>query len=429
MQNIKNIRIDILFLFFIILFMFFDSYPIFPSVYRPLSLYFVLPIGLFFIANFFLKRNNSILKVEIWLLVYFIYGFLISANFSLLKYRNISGLLDYTITVLLAIISYIAFKRLLFYYDDKIIFKTIKLVSYFYLIVGIIEVLAIFGFIPYFFKNVMNFMFSLKNSSRILLSNSEPSWATMTLLFVINYFISFDKKVEAFIISILILLSFSLQGILELFIFIILINMDSFNLKAIIKFVTIILIIIMFFISVLPNLIIMFNMDDSYFGKRILGLNLNDNFQELLMLGGGSTFIRIMYPYMGFEMSLKNPIGYGGGNYRYEFNDVITDYDYALNVFEIRSNIKKINATPKNLLARAISENGWFGFLILLSVFIYLYLYLLVNSYHIFYRNSLLLIFVYYLQFDSYIYLPAIFLLALILIKISKGKNNWREAL
>ena len=91
------------------------------------------------------------------------------------------------------------------------------------------------------------------------------------------------------------------------------------------------------------------------------------SFLQVLSLDA-STFIRFVYPTIGFLIFWDNPFGVGLGGYAESFNSYIKTIPVNYSHFnEVIGDIKTISADPKNLYSKIASETGIIGIVFFLS--------------------------------------------------------------
>lgn len=402
----------------------FDSFPgIFPAAYRPLSIIFFMILSIYYFVQIIYKKNIE--RSVLILLVFFIYSSIFSLIFSTFIYKNFSGTVDFLVTCIIGVATFAVnnyfFHYLSKYFNDTTLyvtffFKLISNVYIFVMIIGIIEVLSLSGILPNNIRLYMHYIFSGNlRADRIQLTSSEPSWASMQLLFIIPsfyYMCSVNKKYRKwlYIAIILFLFTFSLQGIVTVMIAVILYNFIK-NRKNLMKFIPKILLAIVGCILVLFLLYefaINLTNSNSYYISRLRNFGTKPSSVYEFLLRDGSTYIRVIFPYIGFLLFLKNPLlGIGAGNYRFEFqNFIFNRFKEGLNLNEIVANINALSANPKNLYTRILGETGIIGFVIF-----FIFCYLVISKFaKAKFKNKnvvmlwICLLFSFFLQFDSFAY-------------------------
>jgi len=393
--------------------LFFDAYPLFPSVYKPLGL---LPITLFFfIGGYFLVRRKVFIPgYHFLLLFFFLYGFLISLVKAIFQYNSFLGWSDYSVTVLLGIISYIGLFGMLHFFrpNQGTIERVLVSIGILFLVVAYLEFAAIFHLVPYQVKEILNKVLTMKSSPRLLLVNNEPSWASMTLLFFFGVFFSLGKKKLVIFSVIAILLSFSLKGVFILSLFFLLSFLKSKPSISNFGFLLLLFIVLLLVFFVLPNIVSFLGLNQTYFGLRLI--QFSQTFLDEQSLRGAflfleeTSYVRFAYPLLGIKVFENFPLGVGGGNFRYEFNKLaFQEFDRIDS--EISYNMEHLNGNPKNIYSRALSEQGIIG----AFLFIWMGFLFFQAKGNQLVQNLLLIFYITFLQFDSYVFLPFILVVVL----------------
>jgi hypothetical protein len=408
-------RLLVFFSLLVVLFTPFDSIPFLPSVYRPLS---IIPMIVIFPFVIFRKVSKSFSLHEFYLILFIISSILISFTQVFVRFSNFAGFIDATITLLIGYGFYVVFDYLFslfkINYNNDYIGKVLRLFGYIFIIpiiFGLFELLVIFEIFDSTIKyNILQWIAG-RSTSRIQLFTGEPAWAATQLTFLIPVYIYNYKKSLIFkfgtISSILLLIfTLSLNGFVIIGLTTILFIIRKKNFKgpllflfSIISFYFSIPIVIDFIQFIFPTPV--------YFVNRIIAILQGEilNFNNFLFRDG-STFIRIGYPIIGFYIFLTNPIiGVGIGNYRFVFPSVISNYFPLGLIFqEVQNGILSLEANPKMLLSRILSETGIIGFFLLYKFIRPIYKKILLQ------KNNSILIFLFILlfsstlQFDSFAY-------------------------
>lgn len=402
-----------IFVNFLIFATFSDSYPIFPSVYRPLFLWILLlvfPIALF--------QKIKFQKGYLYILFSLVYMGINGMVISLFKYEELIGVCDYVVTTSLSIIAYISYVYLFDKIELNKLKKAINGVGIFLVILGFLETFSYYGLLPTFIKYYLNILLTGSYLNRLKIISAEASWAAMTLLFFFVFYLNSKSKLKMLLVAVLIIATFSTQGILSLVIYIFCYLFLKYRLKAIKYFIlTIVLSIIVFFL--LKKILLLLNMQDLYFARRLFIIN-NIELNKMLYIDD-SIFVRLGYPWIALKIGFSNIynfiLGIGGGNYRLEFlNMMVQEFpDYFYKNTEVMYNIKTLTATPKNLITRVFAEGG----IVALITFFYGYFKVYKNATN-YNKNNLLLLMILYLQFDSYVYL--LFPLTLAMVQVYDKK-------
>jgi hypothetical protein len=410
--NLSN-KILIILSFLVLVFIPFDSIPILPSVYRPLSL---IPMVVVFPFLIFKKIFRGFETHEFFLILFILLSIFISYFQSLIRFNNLSGFFDSTITLLIGFGFYIIFDYLFNEfkknYKDDYISQTLKIIGYIFLIpllFGIVEIFTLLNLVDPYFKNTLLSWISGRSTSRIQMFSGEPAWAATQLSFLIPIYLSLSHK--SFIFKILMLISFtllvftfSINGILILTLSLILFILRKFTSRKLIY----IIVSVFLFIILIPFVIYLLQTvfpTPIYFINRIIAI-LQGQFFDFsnFLYRDGSTFIRIGYPIIGFYAFILNPVfGVGIGNFRFVFPSVINQYFSNGLIFpEVQNGIEMLIANPKMLLSRVLSETGLLGFFLLYKFLKPIYNKIILSKNH----NTVFFLFLVMLnstlQFDSF---------------------------
>jgi len=406
----------------------FMSLPVMPSDYRPISVFFLFPVSVFVYLKYIARSK---VKKDILILSLFV---LFSVVHSLILQPFLTSLRA-IVPLLLGFFSYIGINY--YFQRTKVItvFNKLTKLFVFIAILGIIEILAMKNLIPYSIKLFIGEVFSGKVSSRIQLITMEGSWAAKIIIFSIPIYVYHYCKngyfyLSFYILFLLFLLIFSLEGFailgfaLMFRFFPVLIKLLFFKYRL--KYYLYGLISVM----IIPLLILLvLNTESGYQISRLYKFVDAQSFSKILSLDG-STFIRIVYPALGFFIFWNNPFGVGLGGYAESFNSHISTISIKYSHFEeVVGDIKTVSADPKNLYSKIFSETGIIGVLLFMS-FLFLQLrYLKYNinylpKYKLFFLANFFLAITCVIQFGSFAYLPFWFAFALnsaVYFKFRKG--------
>lgn len=410
-------------LFYIFIFTIpYDAIRIIPSVYKPVSiipgvLLFILLIPKFFlykIPSGLYKLKNDTNIIVLILFMFTIISTLVNDIFIFEKhFINFS---NYFITMTLFLVIFLSlnmiFKEIARNHKNDYVFRIFRLFSKAYilpLIIGLIEILSIYGVLPYFFKNFVNLIFGGNQPNRVNGSSFEASWFAMHLIFAfcsMLYMVKKSKslKYKAFLILSIVefMVCFSLNGFIVLILasIIFLLPYVFKNINYIIALISLIIFLILGF-----NFIKTID-TNVYFITRI------QNFTSFIDLFHTdlSTFVRVGYPIIGILMFKDHFLfGVGGDNYGYYLGGYIEEhFPFALNFYgsnanEVYETVMQNSGNPKCLYIRYFCEFG----LVSGVVFIYLIYKCFFNKKD----DNRILIFMKYcilgmaLQFDSFCYI------------------------
>lgn len=397
-----------------------DSIPgIFPSVYRPISLIFLIVIFPLVLTMKLSKINNA-KKSNLILLIFYLFTISTSYIYSYYHYNDLSGFFDYSLTLTFGIISFYTFdyyfsmKRNSFTSNEDYIywvFEIIGRVYIFILVYAIYEVLVMLGLFPAGLKELVLKFLTGRGGARVQLLSGETSWATMHLIFITPiyyYLMKRDNRYKKYFylsISIL-LLMFSLQGYIIVIsgaLLFLILERRFKNLFMYLIYFALLLIGVYIVWKVLSNVF-----TGVYYITRIDKFFNVQKLSELLYLDG-SVFIRVVFPYIGLMIFENNVLlGVGGGNYRFELGNYILDYfPLGFQYTEVQAAVYGNEGNPKNMYSRLLSETGLLGttlfiwFLYSLYKKIKLEKYLFNNTVKMFF----ILVIAMYVQFDSFAFI------------------------
>lgn len=418
----------------------FDSVPgIFPSVYRPISL--ILLIVVFPFVLIMKTFSKQISKINLLLFAFYIVTVLSSFLFSQYKYNDLSGFIDYSLTLTMGMIAFYSFDYYLSVnrrrFNDNEgyidwIFELIANVYIFVLIIGIFEILILLGILPMEIKNTFASFITGRTTIRIQLTSGETSWASMQMAFIIPiYFYLMKKKPKYkkyfYLSTLIFLMMFSMQGYLIIILGLILYLIIEKKYHKLFKYFSYFLLMITTFI-ILWKLYEMLMEEKVYYLSRIDSLlNIHD-LKDILYLDG-SVFIRTAFPYIGLLVFKENFIfGVGGGNFRFELGHYIATYFPSGLVYtEVQDAITNNIGNTKNMFSRLLSETGIIGTSNYL-LFIYM-LYIRIKKSILFNKDVVKILFIMmitvYFQFDSFAYLHIWLVFAIVNnLSISKINND-----
>lgn len=404
-----NLKIEELFKWFLITLPF-DSFP-FPInfVYRPLVIIPILLITLFFSKNHLMVPKNIFLALIAISIISLFNSFFLGEYTGLKKFIFQIILIIITIHSINVVFTRVATERII-----EITKKSVRLVLSMLVIIGTLQLIGRF-FNPFQLLEKLNSLFAYRfDSSRIQFFSGEPSMGVrMVLLYIclaitLNDFKANKMKIIALIL--LILLSGSTFGILFLLLMILIYLLLSRGKNLIftkefgyfIVFLLAFSLLYPYLISILPQYA---RNKISYIPQILSELSLD----KILLIASndGSFFLRLFNPIIAFNVFMDNWIlGVGGENFQYHYMNVIqTNYSFAES-FETIQKVKdgSISITPKSLVLRIAAEFGLLG-----VIFLIIYYYNLIKTKSFPWIRTFLIVVV--LNYDSYIYIPLIFLL------------------
>jgi hypothetical protein len=350
---------------------------LFPSTYRPLSIVFLM---FAFIVQFTrlideLKLNTIIFIIKRYgfLIVFILFSLIVSyyrtVQFDLPLGGFVNSLLTFAIGSM-TFISFDLFFRLLKEYNIEFelwISSLFTFVAWIYtplVLWGFVEVFIFFRLLPLELKQGIVQFFARKSYIRVQWLSGEPSWAAMQILFSIPFLayqsiLNHRYKLIVWLAVILLILSFSIQGLFSMIIAGCL-AVIFLRPKWIVKIVLLLIGVLILSLVVYYMASILF--PSMYFLNRIQKAMNVASLGDLIYVDG-SVAIRILYPYSALILAKIYPwIGVGVGNFRYFFPSVVKFRLPRLHRYqEVKSNISRLNANPKNLYTRLIGETGLIG--------------------------------------------------------------------
>lgn len=365
----------------------FDSLPnLFSTIYRPLSLIFIMLASPLVMMRYIINYHGSFLVVFFKKHFILLLFFVVTVPFSYFSTYSFGfpfeGSHDYTLSLLLGMATYFVLTESFDIIQEQLksnhsfielIITWLAIIYIPVLFIGIVEMLIMIGILSIDVKMMLIGWAVPYVHDRIQLFSGEPSWASMHLIFIIPIYLHQVRISKLYIIPLiisveLILFSFSMQGILTLIIAIFTLFVIYIKKIKTVYFIIIIGIIISL---ALVWLFISHQYADSYFVTRIYdSFEINHIFDIIYL--DGSFFVRLIYPTLAIMMGFNYPIlGIGGGNFRYMFSDVLPRYfSRGFQFREVVYNYSTNTSNPKNLLARLFGETGILGTMIF-SFFLY----------------------------------------------------------
>ena len=337
--------------------------------------------------------NKKFQNTTLILLFLYFYGVTISYLLSRFKYNNYKGFIDFTITFTLSIITYIVCnyyfsinrkfsKNHNEYIDNFFKLSVNKCIYTIILIIGLLQILNLIHIVPDVFVQAIGKVISGSvRNDRVKLVSSEPSWASIQLLYILPILLYLKSRHKnkyykiAFYFSIVLFIgTFSILGFIAIslayIIYLVVNSKNKFLLIFKIVFALILVICFLKIMTIIGNTV----WKNSYFTNHFNIFNNLDSWNKFydFLLTDDSAYVRIIMPLVGVIMFLRNPfIGIGGGNYRFEFNNIMLSYfPDGLAKGEIYSNDINLTSNPRNLYIKFLCELGIIGSVIL-TVFIW----------------------------------------------------------
>lgn len=370
-QIYKNNFLDFCVKFFFVatlILMPYDAIRIMPTVYKPICLIPACMLFLLLIPKILIKKLD---KASLILLCFFI----LSLASTIINdfFGNFNNFLDYLISILLLVCSFVAlnymFRQIRKNLNSKeYIFFFFKIISTSYIlptIVGIIDVLTVYGLLPFEIKQIICSIFGGNQLNRVTGTSFESSWLMCHIIICFCVYLYMYKSTHNMKYVILLLLNIiiffaalSLQG----FLFIIIGSVIYFviNLRKMTK--SVVYLICFVVVSSIVTILVIKEVDsNAYYIIRIKEfISIGNLFKTDL-----STFVRIGYPLISILMFLKNPLfGVGGANFGVHLGDYIYNYfPWAINFYgttnnEVYQTILNNSGNAKCFYTRIFCEFG-----------------------------------------------------------------------
>lgn len=375
MNNLSNINFSFskVAAWFAVFLIPFISLPVLPSVYRPVSVYFlIIPAFLFLTSRerLWLRQDFFVALFLIYVTVYgFIAGYFNFVFSFELYFKDV-------IVLLVGSIVYFGFRFVLEMYGLKWFFKVSNLSFKLLLFVGMVEILAIIGVLPSGIKEFMNMFFSGKHQDRVQLTTMEASWGGRVFLFsfVIYLWSSLDRLKIFYVVLALFLFSFifsaGVVGFLLLAIFVYFVFVYGIKGLVIFLVTTIVFYFLMtFMLDVFSSLGF-----GGYHLARLHALVAGDFYQiSDMLVYDQSIFIRIGYPLLSVYVYMDNIFGIGLGQYSLYFNDYVVDvYGRSVLAFpEVVGDVFESDGDERSLIFKILVESSFLGLLIFFGVVMY----------------------------------------------------------
>lgn len=404
----------------------FWTLPFIPGSFKPISIFLLFPLAILYLTRR-LCNGLSINKDELYILIFLLLSVVWSLimHFSLYNYHTsyikyLSALTIFCIGVL----SYFGFKYIIYSLGFVSIYKYLVYASLIVVIIGWIDFLGWLGLLPSGLRVFFNEMLSGKSGSRIILTTSEPAWASRLVLcllpFIFYYWKIKKNRLSVFIGASLVLFfvfSFSISGFVVLiFTCLVYLLLSRITFKLFLRGFLLNIVLILMFYGVYLYLV---NDVGGYFVSRIGKFTELKNIYDLMILENlasidGSALIRIGYPIISTNIFMENPWGVGIGQYGLYFNDHVSNYGKViLDNVQVAEHIKNTNADQRSFYLKVLSENG-----LLISMFLVLFYYNIFRKLLFFERSgkhsdivlsivlkiSMILVFANMIQFASYLF-------------------------
>lgn len=373
-----NLVIKLLFISTLLL-MPYDAIRIMPTIYKPICLIPACLLFLILVPKILACRLD---KASILLIVFCIFSFV--STFINDMFNSFYNFMDYFFSVTLLFCSFFSInyifknmKKKMSTDDYKFFFYKVIAVAYILpTIIGVIDVLAVYGFFPFYIKKTICLIFGGNQLDRVTGVSFESSWLMCHLIisfcvYLYMYKMTRLKKYFIFLMCNIFVFfaALSLQGFMFIIIGVILYLL--FNIRKVSK--NTFIIIFIFGIACLVTLLIINQIDsDVYYIVRIKQfVSISQLFRTDL-----STFVRTGYPLISIIMFIRNPIlGIGGSNFGMHLGSYIDEffpwalYFYGDSNNEVFYTVMSNSGNPKCFYTRVFCE---FGFIAGVSIVLFL---------------------------------------------------------
>lgn len=346
----------------------FWTLPIIPGSFKPISVFICFPLAfLFFIQRLFVTKKID--KTDFVLLLFLITGVLYSTLIYLFEGLILSNFIIGIALFIIGISYYFGFKYILKTVGLNAFLRLIQYSIYIVIIIGWIDLLSFLGVLPDFIRSFLNHLVAGKSSSRIILTVSEPAWASRLVLclmpFAFLIWKRYKRKVDLFTLLSLVIFfifTFSLSGFLVLIVVSGLILISKISFSVLLKTIAVLSVIFGLFYVTYLNI----KDDGNYFVSRIQKIVELKDLGSLMSLENlasfdGSAMIRIGYPIISMQIFLDNPFGIGVGRYGEYFNREIVNYGKSVTEnAQVVSHVDGISADQRSFYTKVLTEHGIF---------------------------------------------------------------------
>lgn len=345
----------------------FISLPVLPSVYRPVSLYFLIPLFLIYSLNFKRLLLVSDIRVIILFLFCSLYG-LVHAIFG--THASIVLYLSDLTVLCVGVVVYFGFRVVFLNLGIEGFVRYSNYAFKFLVFIGIAEIMSIVGVLPMDLKEGLNLLFSEKSQTRVQLTTMEASWGARVFLF--SFLVYVCSAVDRYKVI------YVLAGMM-IFLFIFSIGVFAFALLGLamycvyqyrLKGVGALIALGCCVIAIIVLSVEIF----SYFGfggyhlSRISALFSGDYYHISDMLTfDQSIFIRVGYPIVAYQVGIDNPFGIGLGQYPLYFSQYLVDTfgSSVLSFPEVLDDVVSGDGDARSLFLKVYSELSFLGLILL----------------------------------------------------------------
>lgn len=355
----------------------FTSLPVLPSKYRPVSIFFFMPIGMAFLLMAF-SGIRRVPRRDLLLLLFVGMSIFYSALLVMAGDLSSALMLRYLAVVIFGTLTYYGMVLGLLIAGPNATYYALHSSVVFFVALGFFDIWCVYGHGPYQVMLAISSVIAPDVlESRIPVTTEEASWAALVgLCLLVSYVVVTNLRgrphvMLRWLLGVVIALTLSLDGFLTAAIMAGLYWAIVHMRKPKWKTIRLLLLMVGAFAAASYSVIAYINTNKvtAYYAKRIEKLATVSNLADAVMIDS-SVFIRVMYPYFGLQMALDHPLGVGMGGYSGHFKEYISpaiSADTLKQFPEAYQDVQTGQADPKNLWARAVSEQGWLGFALLLG--------------------------------------------------------------
>lgn len=351
----------------------FWSLPFIPGTYSAITPYISALLGIFYFF-YCIVIDGRVNKASILLSFFFLTLILIYSVFSLSYYDNA---IVNSVFYIVGFFSFLGFSFLFRFYTFEQVLNRLYHVSLFVSFYAIFDLLSskidsLLGI-----RNLLSMFLVGKESPRLLITTSEPSWAVQLLLFCSVPLIFKYQRTKSKLCLLLVftnilafLSAFSMTGFIVLLVSMLL-HLLLFS-KVKISSVMKSMVVFFFLVLGIYTTYNIFSGDGGYIFSRISRLidilmNGSSSIYYAIISIDNSLLIRLGYPTVAFNMVLDHPLGLGVG----AFSNNLQYYTYLLDVpsfstSEVPNHLANNNADPRNYFLRIAVDFGVFGILFML---------------------------------------------------------------
>lgn len=356
----------------------YDAFPVMPSTYRPISIIPLILSLLFLVAGVGGRRVRVLGKRQLIILAFYALVLVINAFRAMLGDLAVDGYIDTMLTLTVGVLAYFSFSGFLTWKISKTslndtidwLFRSLSAAYIIPLCVGFVECLSLAGILPGGIKDALHGFFGGNQPNRLTLTSYEASWASIHLLIaaVSNFCLYVRGKryfhiVFAALAAVLFVYSSSMQGVLIISCASALYAIwYSYKKRRLLIFIKWVVIIVALVSLVLVSFVLFFTIagNDAYYATRLLNFTSVDR----LIHTDGSSFVRLVFPFICLQMFVTNPLfGVGAGAFAEALPAfIVEDYSWAIQFGEVARYLNgTLTPSAVSLYTRVIGELGLIG--------------------------------------------------------------------